>query len=290
MKKTIKPAVLVALAVVAILVLSSAYVVRQTETAMVFQFGKLIRVDKEPGLKFKVPMIQNLVFYDKRLIQLDPEPEEVILSDQKRLKVDSFTRFRIVNPLLFYQTVLTERKAIERLEDIINSSLRQVLGKVTLPSLLSEERKNIMKEISDKVRAGAIELGVEVADVRIRRADLPKEVSEAINERMKTERERDAKEFRAQGQELAQEIRAKSERERTVILAEADKKAQTTKGEGDNVAAKVWASAANKDPEFFAFYRSLDAYKKAIEDNGTSMVLSPDSEFFKYFNKVPASR
>ncbi len=240
----------------------------------------------KPGLKFKIPVIQNVIFYDNRLLDLDPPSKEAILNDQKRLEVDSFTRYRIVDPLKFYQTVQTEYRANKRLEEIVNSNVKQILGKVTLKELLSEKRTDVMGKINDKVAIDAKEIGVEVAEVRIRKADLPIQVFQAINSRMKAERERDAKDFRGQGKELAQQIRSKAEKESAVIISEAEKKAEVIKGFADKTAIKTWADVANKDAEFYAFYRSLEAYKNSIAEQGdANLVLSPDSEFFKYFGK-----
>lgn len=267
----------------AVVVLSAVYVVRQPEQALVLQFGEPMRVIKDPGLKLKLPLIQNVVFYDKRLLNLDPPAQEVILNDKKRLDVDSFTRYRIVDPLKFYQTVRTETQARSKLEEIVNSSVRKVLGRVTLQELLSGQRKQIMADISAAVKKDAAQIGVDVAEVRIRRADLPLEVLQAINDRMKSERDREAKEFRAQGQQAAQQIRAKADKERTIIVAEAEKQAQQIRGEGDKMATNIWNNAANKDPGFYAFYRSLEAYRKALGREQNSFVLSPESEFFKYF-------
>ena len=264
---------------------NTIYIVNQAEQAIVLQFGEPIRVVKEPGLKFKVPFIQNVVFYDMRLLNLDPPAQEVVLNDKKRLDVDSFTRYRIVNPLRFYQTLRTEDQAQSKLAEIVNSSVRKILGRITLQELLSEKRNQIMRDISKAVKIDAEQIGVSVADVRIRRADLPLEVLQAINARMKTERERDAKEFRARGQQEAQKIRATAEKEKTIIIAEAEKQAQITRGEGDKEAIRIWNDAANQDKEFFAFYRSLEAYKNSLSTGETSLVLSPDSEFFKYFRK-----
>lgn len=278
---------LIAAALIALFVLGNAvYIVHQTEQAIVLQFGKTIRVVKEPGLKFKVPFIQNVEFYDNRLLNLDPPAQEIVLNDKKRLDVDSFTRFRIVDPLKFYQTVRTVEQARNKLQDIVNSSVRKVLGRVTLQDLLSQKRTQIMTDISSAVKVDAAQIGVSVADVRIRRADLPIEVLQAINARMKTERERDAKEFRAQGQQNAQQIRAQAEKERTILIAEAEKKAQITRGEGDREAIAIWNQAANMDPQFFAFYRSLEAYKNAFGNGKTSMVLSPNAEFFDFFEET----
>ena len=281
---------LIAAAVALVFVLfNSLYILPQTEQAIVLQFGEPVRLVKEPGLKFKVPFIQNVVFYDNRLLNLDPPAQEIVLNDKKRLDVDSFTRFRIIDPLKFYQTVRTEEQARSKLKEIVNSSVRKILGRTTLQELLSQKRTQIMSDISAAVKTDAQQIGVSVADVRIRRADLPIEVLQAINARMKTERERDAKEFRAQGQQNAQQIRAKAEKERTIIIAEAAKQEEILRGEGDREATRIWNKAANRDPQFFAFYRSLAAYKKALNEGKTSLVLSPDSEFFRYFQKAPAN-
>lgn len=269
---------------------NSFYVVNQTEQAIVLQFGEPMRVIKTPGLKLKVPFIQNVVFYDNRLLNLDPPAQEVVLNDKKRLDVDSFTRYRIVEPLRFYKTVRTEAQARSKLEEIVNSSVRKILGRITLPELLSQKRTKIMGDISAAVKIDAEQIGVSVADVRIRRADLPVEVLQAINARMKAERERDAKEFRATGQQEAQKIRATAEKERTLIITEAEKEAQIQRGLGDQEAIVIWNEAAGSDPQFYAFYRSLEAYKNALgENSNTSMVLAPKGEFFQYFGKTMRS-
>ena len=265
----------------------SVYVVNQYEQAIVLQFGEPVRVVKEPGLKFKVPFIQNIVYYDTRLLNLDPPAQEIVLGDKKRLDVDSFTRYQIVDPLRFYQTVRTELQAQSKLEEIVNSSVRNVLGRITLQELLSEKRSEIMTNISSAVKNDAAQIGVKVAEVRIRRADLPIEVLQAINDRMKAERERDAKEARAQGMQAAQQIRATAEKESTIIVAEAEKQSQIIKGEGDKEATKIWNEAASVDADFYAFYRSMEAYKKAMTGGNNEMILSPDSAFFRYFkNKI----
>lgn len=272
-------------AAIVILMLSSAYMVYQPEQAIVLQFGEPVRVVKEAGLKFKVPFVQNVVFYDTRLLNLDPPAQEVVLNDKKRLDVDSFTRYKIIDPLKFYKTVRTENQARGKLAEIVNSSLRKVLGRVTLTELLSQKRTKIMADISATVKKDAEAIGVSVADVRIRRADLPIEVMQAINDRMKTERQRDAKEFRAKGQQEAQNIRATADKEATIIVAEAEKNAQITRGEGDKQAVQLWNKTVGQDVAFYDFYRSLDAYRKSLSDDETSLVLSPDSEFFKFFNR-----
>ena len=227
MNKNIKAYLLIVLAVTIVVLSGSLYVVNQTEQAIVLQFGEPVRLVKDAGLKIKLPLIQKVVYYDTRLLNLDPPAQEIVLNDKKRLDVDSFTRYRIVDPLKFYQTVRTETQARSKLEEIVNSSVRKVLGRVTLQELLSKERAQIMADISNAVKNDAEQIGVSVAEVRIRRADLPIEVLQAINDRMKAERDRDAKEFRAQGQQEAQQIRSKADKERTIIIAEAEKQAQS---------------------------------------------------------------
>lgn len=281
---------LIVLAAIVLLIASNTfYVVSQTEQAIVLQFGEPVREVKDPGLKMKTPFIQNVILYDKRLLNLDPPAQEVVLNDKKRLDVDSFTRYQIVDPLKFYQTVRTEEQARSKLEEIVNSSLRKILGRITLQELLSQQRNQIMKDISSAVKVDAAQIGVSVADVRIRRADLPIEVLQAINARMKSEREREAKEFRGQGQQISQQIRAQAEKERTIIIADAEKKAQIIRGNGDKEAIEIWNKAAGVDPKFYAYYRSLEAYRKSMSNGDTSMVLAPNSEFFEYFGKTMKS-
>lgn len=273
-------------AVVVFLAATSIYIVNQAEQAIVLQFGRPVRLVQEPGLKIKIPFIQNVVFYDTRLLNLDPPAQEVVLNDKKRLDVDSFTRYRIVDPIKFYVTVRTEQQAQSKLAEIVNSSIRKILGRSTLQELLSEKRTKIMADISAAVKVDATQIGVNVADVRIRRADLPLEVLQAINARMKTEREREAKEFRAQGSQEAQKIKASADKEKTLILADAEKQAQIIRGQGDEKAIEIWNKAAGQDIAFFNFYRSLEAYKNALGDGKSSMVLSPDSDFFQFFRKA----
>lgn len=275
---------LVICAMVVLVAVNSLYIVSQAEQVIVLQFGEPMREVSEPGLKVKVPFIQNLVRYDKRLLRLDPPAQSVVLKDKKRLEVDSFTRYQIVDPLKFYKTVKTEYRATSKLEEIVNSSLRKVLGRIALVDLLSVKRNQIMKDISESVQIDANEIGVRVADVRIRRADLPVDVLQAINERMKAERQRDAKESRAKGQQLAQQIRAEADKEKVIIVTEAEKKSEILRGEGDKLAISILTKAANNDAQFYAFYRSLEAYKRAIGENST-LVLSPESEFFEHFQK-----
>lgn len=284
MKKNIH-FILVGLALLLVIASQSIYIVQQPEQAIVLQFGDPVRLVKEPGLKFKIPFIQNVVFYDKRLLNLEPPAQEVVLKDKKRLDVDTFSRYRIVEPLTFYKTVRNEYQAQNRLKEIVNSSARNVLATFTLLELLSEKRTEIMKKISNAVKVDAAQIGVEVADVRIRRADLPIDISQAINERMKTERIREAKGYRADGEKAAQEIRATADRQATITVANAEKEAQKIKGEGDKKATEIWNKATSVDPDFYSFYRSLEAYRNSF-DADTSMVLAPEGEFFNYFGKA----
>jgi len=263
---------------------SSLFTVNQTQQALVLQFGEPKRTIQEPGLAFKVPFIQDVTYYEKRVLSLIPQDaEEVILSDQKRLQVDAYARYRIEDPLLFYQTVRNERGARGRLEAIIDSSVRRALGRETLASILTGQRNDIVRSIGEEVNASVSSLGIQIIDVRLRRADYPTATSQNIFNRMKSEREREAKEFRATGEEEAQKIRADAEKTRTVILSEAQRTAQETRGAGDAKAIQVYADSFGQDAEFFAFYRSMEAYKKSMGQNDTSMVLSPDSSFFRFF-------
>ncbi|CAI8294118.1 MAG: Modulator of FtsH protease HflC [Rhodospirillaceae bacterium] len=277
----------VTLALLAVLLFgaySAAFMVNQTQQALVLQFGEPKRTIQEPGLKFKLPFIQEAVYYERRVLSLIPQDaEEVILADQKRLQVDAYARYRIEDPLLFFQTVRNEIGARARLESIIDSSVRRVLGRETLASILTGERESINGSIRDEVNQSVASLGIQIIDVRLRRADYPEATSQNIFNRMKSEREREAKEFRATGEEEAQKIRADAEKTRTVIVAEAKRQAQEVRGEGDSNAIRIYAESFGRDPEFFSFYRSMEAYRKAIGESGTSMVLSPNSSFFRYF-------
>ena len=277
----------VTLALLAVLLFgaySAAFMVNQTQQALVLQFGEPKRTIQEPGLKFKLPFIQEAVYYERRVLSLIPQDaEEVILADQKRLQVDAYARYRIEDPLLFFQTVRNEIGARARLESIIDSSVRRVLGRETLASILTGERESINGSIRDEVNQSVASLGIQIIDVRLRRADYPEATSQNIFNRMKSEREREAQEFRATGEEEAQKIRADAEKTRTVIVAEAKRQAQEVRGEGDSNAIRIYAESFGRDPEFFSFYRSMEAYRKAIGESGTSMVLSPNSSFFRYF-------
>ncbi len=264
----------------------SVFVVKEVNQAIVLQFGDPKRILLKPGLNFKIPFIQNVVFLDKRILNLDTPPEEVIASDQKRLIVDAFARFQIVDPLKFYISVGNERVARSRLSTIINSRIRNVLGQQELQTLLSQDRTKQMALIQEGVNNEAENFGIKIVDVRIKRADLPQANSDAIFRRMQTEREREAKEFRAKGAEMAVTITSTADKEVTVILADAQKQSEIMKGEGDGKRNKIFADAFGQDPEFFAFYRSMQAYGKAFNAGETSMILSPDSEFFKFFGNI----
>ena len=270
------------------LIFFSVFIVKEVNQAIVLQFGDPKRIILNPGLNFKIPFIQNVVFLDKRILNLDTPPEEVIASDQKRLIVDAFARFKIVDPLKFYISVGNERVARSRLSTIINSRIRNVLGQQRLQTLLSEDRTKQMSLIQDGVNNEAENFGIKIVDVRIKRADLPQANSDAIFRRMQTEREREAKEFRAKGAEMAITITSTADKEVTVILADAEKQSEIMKGEGDGLRNKIFADAFGRDPEFFAFYRAMQAYEKALIGGDTSLILSPDSEFFKFFGNIEA--
>ncbi len=284
MKKIILPVI----GVLALTAFFSVFIVKEVNQAIVLQFGDPKRILLKPGLNFKLPFIQNVVFLDKRILNLDAPPEEVIASDQKRLIVDAFARFQIVDPLKFYISVGNERVARSRLSTIINSRIRSVLGTQELQTLLSEDRNKQMTLIQEGVNNEAQNFGIKIVDVRIKRADLPQANSDAIYRRMQTEREREAKEFRAKGAEMAVTITSTADKEVTVILAEAQKKSEIMKGEGDGQRNKIFADAFGKDAEFFAFYRAMQAYERALIGGETSLIMSPDSEFFKFFGNVKA--
>ena len=282
MKKIILPIILV----IAAAAFFSIFIVKEVNQAIVLQFGDPKRIITKPGLNFKLPFIQNVVFLDKRILNLDAPPEEVIASDQKRLIVDAFARFQITDPLKFYISVGNERVARSRLSTIINSRIRSVLGTQRLQTLLSEDRTKQMSLIQEGVNNEAEKFGIKIIDVRIKRADLPQANSDAIFARMQTERNREAKEFRAKGAEMAVTITSTADKEVTVILADAQKKSEIMKGEGDGRRNKIFADAFGQDPQFFAFYRAMQAYEKALIGGETSLVLSPDSEFFKFFGNA----
>lgn len=276
----------VAVILALVIIFGSMFTVDQRQQALVVQLGDPIRVVQEPGLNFKVPLIQDVIYIDKRILALEGQTEEVIAADQKRLLVDSFVRFRITDPLRFFQAVGSEPVARQRLSPLLNSALRQVLGNQDFQATLSGERARMMSEIRDILNREAKPLGLDVIDVRIKRADLPEANSQAVYRRMQTEREREAKENRAQGAEIGARITADADRQRTIILAEAQRQSEILRGDGEGERAKIFAEAAGQDASFYAFYRSLQAYRQAMPDGNTAMVLTPDSEFFKFFNSA----
>jgi modulator of FtsH protease HflC len=275
--------VAVLLVVIGIVAMNALFIVDQTEQALVLQFGQPRRVIRDPGLWAKRPFLEDVRRYDNRLLDFEPPPEEVIVSDQKRLVVDTYTRYRITDPLLFFQTVNSEAAVRARLSAMVNGSLRRVLGNVTLSALLSHQRSSIMTQIRDEVSDQGKGFGINVIDVRIRRADLPEENNQAIYARMVSERQQQAAQYRGEGAEAAQNVRANADRERTVILAEAQRDAQRVRGDGDAESIRLYADAFGQDKEFFAFYRSMQAYRDALNGRTTSFVLNPDSGFFRFF-------
>jgi membrane protease subunit HflC len=289
MNRTLLTIVGVLAAIALAIGLSAVYTVHQTQQAMVLQFGDPVRVVQAPGLHWKIPVFQNVVYFDKRLLDFDADPQEVILQDQKRLVVDAFARYRITDPLLFFQTVGTENAMRSRLGAIVIASLRNVLGSVPFSAVLTSRRSELMRQIRDLVVAEAKSFGVEVVDVRIMRADLHPDNSPAIFARMQTEREREAKTERAEGAETAQRIRAEAERDRTVLLADAQRQASILRGQGDAEATRAFADAYSRDAEFYAFYRSLQAYRTVLSDGNSTLVLTPDSDFFRYFRDLKGS-
>lgn len=271
--------------VVLIILLSSLFTVPQTEQALVLQVGEPREVVNTPGLHIKLPWpFQNVLYLDKRVLFLDLPAQEVIAQDRKRLVVDAFARWRITDPLRFYQSLTDEALAQVRLEPILGSNVRSILGSQSFAAVLSGERAKLMVDIRDGVNAQTKNFGIEVIDVRIRRADLPQQNSDAIYRRMQQERVREANEFRAQGEQISQEIRSKADRDATVIVAEATRQGEITRGQGDAEKNRIFAEAFNQDPDFFAFYRSMDAYAASLKGDNTTVILSPDSDFFRYFS------
>jgi membrane protease subunit HflC len=273
----------VIVAILAIAGYTSVFFVHQTQQALVLRLGEPRRIITEAGLQFKLPLVETVIYLDKRILDLDNPAQEVIASDQKRLVVDAFARYKITDPLRFYQTVSTIEGANSRLATILNSALRRVLGESSFIQVVRDERAGLMQRISEQVNREATNFGITVVDVRIRRADLPDANSQAIFQRMQTERQREAAEIRAQGAQLGQAIRARAERDATVIVAEANSKGEQIRGEGDGERNKIFAEAFSKDPDFFGFYRSMQAYEAGLRQSDTRLLLAPDSEFFRYF-------
>lgn len=277
---------IVVLVALALLAYNTLFIVDQTEQAIVLQFGEPKRVVERPGLETKLPW-QSVVTYDKRVLDYDLPAARVTAADQKPMIVDAYARFRITNPLLFYQAVGTEQVARTRLTPIMSGNVRNIVSTVDLADVVSGKREVTMRRIRDAVNAQAKALGIDITDVRIRRADLPEENSKAIYARMRSDREREAAQFRAEGDRLAKEITADADRQRIEIIAEAQKQSQILRGQGDADSIRIYADAFGKDKDFFAFYRSLQAYRDALSSQDTTFVLSPDSEFFRYFGSAP---
>lgn len=287
MKGSLRIGLIIAGFVLVWLLSSTLYTVNEGEQVLVVRQGAPIGVITEPGLKAKIPLVDSVTYYEARLLTLEPPPEQVILGDQKRIVVQAYARYRIANPLRFNQSVRTLDLAAPQLGQIVSSSLRRVLGQVVLPSLLSAQRAKIVEQIQNEVTDKAKGLGIEVAEVRLHRADLPLETSQAIYDRMKSERQREAKELRAQGFEWAQQIQAKAERERTVTLSEAQRQSKITRGEADGAANSILTKAFGEDPVFYRLYRSLQTYRQALADTGATLVLSPDAAFLRSLKAGP---
>ncbi len=286
MSKTQLIIVGIAVVVIGVIASQALFTVHQVQQAIVLQFGEPRRVVQEAGLAWKIPFIQKVQFYERRTLNLDPPEFEVLLDDKKRIKVDAFARYRIDDPLEFLKVVGTEATARNRLGNLVNSSLRRVIAKTSLTDLLSSKRGGLMEQIQVEVANNAKSLGVTIVDIRIGRTDLPTETSQAVFNRMRTEREREARELRAQGKETAQKITAGADRERTVILANAKRKSEQLRGEGEGQRNLILGKAYGQDPEFFQFYKSLAEYQENLVGNDTTMVLSPDSDFFRFFGNL----
>ena len=284
---------LIVLLAIVIIGFASIFTVRQTEQVLVVRLGEPVRVVTAPGLNFKVPFIDTVISIDNRILDLENPAQEVIASDQKRLVVDAFARYRIKNALRFYQSIGSIQAANIQLTTLLNASLRRVLGEVTFIQVVRDEREGLMTKIRDQLDKEADGYGIQVVDVRIRRADLPESNSQAVYQRMQTERQREAAEFRAQGGQKAQEIRSRADREATVIIADANSTAEQVRGTGDGERNRLFAEAYGKDAEFFAFYRSMTAYENGLKSADTRFLLKPDSEFFRFFanpaGKPPAA-
>lgn len=276
--------IIIACLIVLVFAFDTFFVVNQTEQAVVFQFGKPKRVVKDAGLKIKVPFLENVIHFDNRLQEINTEDKEVIASDQKRLIINAFVKYKIIDPILYYTRVMDEYGFENKFSTILDSSLRQVIGEVPLNSLLSEKRVDVMEKIQDVVDTKAKQFGVEIVDVRITRSDLPQANSNAIYKRMQTDREREAREIRAEGEEMAQKIRANTDKEKTFLLAEAKKQAEVIMGEGEAIANKIYSKSYSKDPEFYEFYRTMQAYKNSLNNSKTKLILSPNSGFLKGIN------
>jgi len=288
MKKTPLAIFGILIVVVGIVASSALFTVRQTEQALVLQFGNPIRVVQEPGLSVKMPFVQNVEYYDRRILDLDPPVQEIILEDQKRVNVDAFARYKIIDPLEYRKRAGTDANFLDVFGRRLNSAIRAQIGKILLGDMLTAKRAQIMTVIADQMKSNAKEFGVEVIDVRIGRTDLPQDTAQSVYNRMRSDRVASAAQLRAVGEEQKLNIQAKADRQRTVILAEARRQSEILRGQGEGERNRILIEAQNRDPEFFAFYRSMDAYSAALSDD-TTWVLSPDSEFFRYFNNAPAT-
>ncbi|MEM9123547.1 MAG: protease modulator HflC [Pseudomonadota bacterium] len=290
MTRIIAIPLLILLAIGSVVLFNTFYTVNPAQQAIVLQFGQIKDVEEKPGLKWKIPFIQQVIYLEKRVLDLDIPSEEVVAADQKRYLVNAFVRYQIDNPLRFYQSVGNEFGLQPKLAELLESKMREVLGRQTFETLLSEERAALMLEIRDAVNGTAENFGIDVVDVRILRVDLPTQNSDAIFERMRTARQREASELRAQGREEAERIRADADREKAVLLAEARRDSEIIRGEGDAERNRIFAEAFNRDPEFFDFYRTMQAYRASLADPDTTLVLSPDSDFFRFFSEDQGSR
>ncbi|RLB74352.1 MAG: protease modulator HflC [Deltaproteobacteria bacterium] len=273
---------LIIVVILAVFIFNGLYVVDQTQQAMVLQLGKPVKVVKDPGLNVKIPFLQQVTYFDRRLLHYDAAPAEIITSDKKNLVIDNYSKWRIADPLKFFQSVRTEVGAQSRLDDIIYSQLRVELGKETLIDIVSKVREEIMHVVTVQSNAAAAAYGIEVLDVRIKAADLPRENEKHVFTRMQAERQRQAKRYRSEGEEKAMKIRSRADRERTIIISEAYKESEKIKGEGEQTAIKIAADAYGQDPEFYAFYRSLQAYTKSLGQK-TTVVMDRDGAFLSYF-------
>ena len=289
MNKTVMAVAGLVVVVLGIVAYGSLFTVHQINQALVLQFGNPIKVVREPGLNFKLPFVQDVTYYDRRILDLDPPQQEVILADQKRVNVDSFARYRIVDPLEFRKKAVTDANFLQVFGGRLNSAVRAEVGQVLLGDMLTKKRAEVMQKITQQLKSQAADFGIEVIDVRIGRTDLPEDTSQAVYNRMRSSRIAQAAQLRSEGAELKAIIEARANRTRTVIMAEARKTSEILQGKGDAARNRILADAYGRDPEFFAFYRSMEAYREALGE-GTTMVLSPDSEFFKFFGNVGGAK
>jgi membrane protease subunit HflC len=291
MTSPLRIALLVVLGAIAFIVLNSAFIVPQTASALVFQFGRVARQPiSQPGLYFKIPFIENVTYIDNRVLDNDLRPQEVLASDQKNLVVDAFTRYRISDPLRFFQSVNNVRGANQTLERIINARVRSVLASATTTQIINTQRAQLMERIQEEVNRETQALGITVVDIRLSRVDLPRETSQAVFQRMKTDREREAADIRAQGQQAKQTIESRADRDVQIILGEANRKSEELRGEADALRNRIFAEAYGRDSDFFIFYRSMLAYETGLRQGETRMILSPNSDFFRYFNDPQGRR